>query len=390
MNQQHHYPPPQQTPDDPAGRIAAGVVLDNKFEIVRLVAGGGMGFIYQAVMHPSGQAVALKVMRSTLRGDDNAAQRFMREAETVMKLQHPHAVHVFARGRTRDNMLYIAMEWLDGEDVGELLRREGALSAVRAARICKQVARVLEEAHAKGIVHRDLKPENIFLQELVGGKRDFVKVLDFGLAKMVNESAKEQLTRFGTLCGTPEFMSPEQARAEPLDGRSDIYALGCVLYTFLMARPPYMGAVPIEIIMQHFSDPFPAIPPHIPVQLGNIIQRATQKDRNARYPHAKELADALAAFVQACGVPDPAYGGSDTQMVRDPGQEEDERVYVGQHVHPQTSAQATRFIAAMPDELPGTSPSKRSKSPSPVTWAILAFSVLLAILILAIIIVAIA
>jgi len=278
-------------------KLEPGNRVDGRYEIVRFIASGGMGSIYEARQLPLGRPVALKVMRQELASDETLAKRFAREAQTVSQLQHSHTIVLFDYGIDPNGTLYLAMEWLDGQDLGALVKREGHLDPVRAAKIAAQVARSLSEAHNKGIVHRDLKPENIFLvaQE---GDPDFVKVLDFGIAKMAIDEPRTQITRIGMVCGTPEFMSPEQGRSDPLDGRSDLYSLGSVLYNLLVGSAPFEASSPLAVVMKHQTEPIPDIPADIPCALKDIVWRATQKQVEHRYASAEEMAGALEHFCE--------------------------------------------------------------------------------------------
>ncbi len=299
-----------------SSQLQPGTMIAGRFQIVRFVAAGGMGAIYEALQMPLRRKVALKVIRQELAKEQMLTSRFEREAETVARLTHSHTITLFDYGITPEGVMFIAMEWLDGTDLNAELHRVGAIEPVRAARIAAQVARSLSEAHAIGVVHRDLKPENIFLIEREGQK-DFVKVLDFGIVKNTSD-ARTQITRIGTVCGTPDYMSPEQARGENLDGRSDLYALGTVLYTMLRGEPPFQAESMLQIVMAHQSRSFPELGPHVPETLKAIIQCATAKAVAERYPSAEVMAADLEDFATGYGaahVYPPAAAPGETTVI---------------------------------------------------------------------------
>jgi serine/threonine-protein kinase len=189
------------------------------------------------------------------------------------------------------------MEWLHGKDLREIMRIKKRLSPITATRVALQVAWSLSEAHMKGIIHRDLKPENIFIMHNPGPHLR-IKVVDFGLAKVVSgpESA-EQITRGGVVCGTPEYMSPEQAKGEKLDGRSDVYALGCVMYAMLEGDAPFRGKKALDVAMMHINNPFPELNEKVPSALQKIIRKCVEKKASNRYQDVNELAYDLEAFL---------------------------------------------------------------------------------------------
>ena len=222
-----------------------GELLGGKYRIDRLVARGGMGAVYVAVQEPLGRDVAVKVLKHTstvaeIRDIDE--KRFFREASTASRLKHPNTVIIHDYGVLEDHEgLYLVMEYLQGQTLSEVQAISGTLTWERALPIIRQIAGSMGEAHDQGLVHRDLKPLNVMLLERAG-EADFVKVLDFGLAKPVRESVDEQVTEQGAIMGSPIYMSPEQIFSEPLDHRTDIYALGVLCYEILTGRPPFVVA----------------------------------------------------------------------------------------------------------------------------------------------------
>ncbi|MDX9719964.1 MAG: serine/threonine-protein kinase [Myxococcota bacterium] len=286
---------------DPASTIAAGTIVGGQYQILELIASGGMGYIYKAVQHPSGRHVAVKVMRSRLMRDATAIKRFRAEAKAAAQLSHRNSITLFDFGES-NGLLYMAMEWLDGPNLGTLVTKYGPMSPIRVARIGTAVARALADAHEKGIIHRDLKPENVVLIKGNDDSPYHVKVLDFGIAKMISGDAQTQITQLGHVCGTPEFMSPEQARGDDLDGRSDIYSLGCMLYTLLTTFAPFPGESPMRIVLKHLTEPFPPLPLETPELLAATIRRATQKDPNLRFEDALKMAESLDRFIMSSGL----------------------------------------------------------------------------------------
>ena len=282
---------------DPASDFQAGHVFGERFRVERLIAAGGMGFVYLATDLEQQQLVALKIMRSSLQRDPIAIERFKREVRTIRRLMHPNTIELIDYGVTEDGFMFLVMEWLHGKDLREIMRIKKKLSPITATRVALQVAWSLSEAHMKGIIHRDLKPENIFIMHNPGPHLR-IKVVDFGLAKVVSgpESA-EQITRGGVVCGTPEYMSPEQAKGEKLDGRSDVYALGCVMYAMLEGDAPFRGKKALDVAMMHINNPFPPMNDKVPTMLKEIIMKCVEKKASARYQNVNELASALEAFL---------------------------------------------------------------------------------------------
>ncbi len=188
-----------------------------------------MGRVYRAEQTNLGRTVAVKIIHPHLVGEENAAARFITEARAASRLNHPNSVGIIDFGKTPDGQLYLVMEFLRGRDLARVTYEDGALPFRRIVDVLRQTLAALAEAHSESIIHRDLKPENIILEPVRSGG-DFVKVVDFGLAKMRAETQQPGITSPGIVCGTPEYMSPEQARGDPLDARSDLYAVGVILY----------------------------------------------------------------------------------------------------------------------------------------------------------------
>ncbi len=278
-----------------------GKELLGQFRVLERIGRGGMGEVYKAAQPAMERMVAIKILHAKLAQRPDLVSRFRREARAMSRLSHPNSVRVFLYGHLEDtDQLYIAMEYLDGIDLARLVRKEGPVEYRRAIRIMIQVLGALEEAHSVGVIHRDLKPENILLTKQ-GGISDFPKVLDFGLAKIRESKPRPGslvLTREGMVFGTPEFMSPEQARGETLDGRSDIYSAGLIFYELVTGQLPFPRSKPMEYISHHIKTPPIPISQRdhgidLPKALDPIILTALEKDRNSRFSSAREFADAL-------------------------------------------------------------------------------------------------
>lgn len=231
-----------------------GELLGGRFLVLKKIGAGGMGAVYRARQEGMDRDVAVKVLLGDLTENDTVLRRFTLEALAVSRLKHPNTIQIFDYGTTPQGNPYIAMEMLEGSTLHDVLRKERPLPIRRALKIMSQVAASLGEAHGKGIVHRDLKPENIFLID-VSGNPDFVKVLDFGVAKMADsKDEKGTLTQAGSIFGTPRYMSPEQCSAQPVDHRSDIYALGVILFEMVTGIPPFVSDQPLTLLLSHVNE----------------------------------------------------------------------------------------------------------------------------------------
>ncbi len=270
--------------------LGPGRVLDERYTLVERIGAGGWGEVWRSVQNSTRREVALKILRRDVADGEGAQERFQLEAEAVSRLVHQNTVTLFDYGRTPEDETYMAMELLDGESLDQVLRREGPMEPLRAIRVVRQVALSLDEAHGKGIVHRDIKPHNIMLLQRPG-EPDFAKVLDFGVAKWVLED--HHLTITGTTFGTPEYMSPEQVQSQPLDHRTDLYSLGVILYTLLVAKPPFRGESPITVALQHIKKSLPPLPKelNVPRDIGRLMRSLTAKDPARRPFSAAEVAE---------------------------------------------------------------------------------------------------
>ncbi len=264
-----------------------GMVINNRFQVSSKIGAGGMGAVYRAHQLGMQRDVAIKVLLRELTENETVLRRFHLEALAVSKLKHPNTIQIFDFGETEDGLLYIAMELLEGRPLQKVLADERQLSVKRALHILEQTAKSLREAHTKGIVHRDLKPDNIFLQA-VGEDADYVKVLDFGVAKVAEgDGQNKTLTKAGSIFGTPKYMSPEQSRGGEIDARSDIYALGVILYELLTGRVPFNAENPLGILIKHLQEvppPFGLVRPDlvIPEQVERFVLRLLAKSPDER------------------------------------------------------------------------------------------------------------
>ncbi len=306
------------TPDDPL----IGRTLPGGYVILDLVGIGGMGRVYRAEQTTLGRTVAVKIIHPHLVGEENAAARFITEARAASRLNHPNSVGVIDFGKTEDGQLYLVMEFLRGKDLARVQYEEGPLSFRRIVTLLRQVLAALSEAHHLGIIHRDLKPENIILEPVRTGG-DFVKVVDFGLAKMRVEAVQPNITSPGIVCGTPEYMSPEQGRGDPLDARSDIYGVGVIFYQLLTGRLPFEAESPTQVVLMHITEQPPdprAVAPErmIPSLLADVCLMALAKDPAHRFGNADEFSEALADALSQIESTAPRAPMSSGETVRCP------------------------------------------------------------------------
>jgi serine/threonine-protein kinase len=272
----------------------------NNFEIVRLLGQGGMGAVYEAEHRVIRRKVAIKVLKPELAMDGELVQRFFNEARATSAIQHPNIVEVIDLGVLPDGIPYLVMELLEGESLGDRLARLDQLDPALVVEFASQTADALEAAHATGIVHRDLKPDNLFLvRDERFADRELVKVLDFGIAKLRGDpSGSAVTTAAGTIWGTPPYMSPEQCRGLPgqIDHRTDIYALGVIIYEALCGRPPFLGEGLGDVMMMHMGsapDPVSHYAPHVPQHIERAVHKALAKHPDERFSSMAEFRAAL-------------------------------------------------------------------------------------------------
>ena len=291
--------------DDPL----LGKVLSGRFQIVEPLGVGGMGRVYKAIQQPLDRVVALKVLNPRYDGtkDPGFERRFFLEASMTAKLKHPNTITVHDYGRTDEGIYFIAMEYLEGETLQQVLAREGPMPWQRALAVAAQVARSLREAHKLGLVHRDLKPANVMLlSEGTGG--DVVKVLDFGLVKAfasdLMSKSDTELTQAGVLLGSPLYMAPEQAKAET-DQRTDIYALGVLTFQCIAGRPPFQGRESIDIIVKHVKEKPPelsSLKPELPPEVNALVMKCLEKAPASRFQTMDELLEAMRVAMSGQGM----------------------------------------------------------------------------------------
>ena len=235
-----------------------GMVLSDQYELQEQLGEGGMGKVYKAMQLSMDREVAVKIISREISSDLDSIRRFQREAKVTSRLSHPHSIRVFDFGISDEGLFYLAMELLRGKELAVEILDRGALQLVRALDLSLQVLHALQEAHGLGIVHRDLKPTNIFLRDIVG-EGDFVKVMDFGIAKASFAEEYQRVTQTGTIVGTPKYMAPEQARGLQADARSDIYAMGIILHEMLTGRAPFEHESPVQVLLKHTMEPLPRL-----------------------------------------------------------------------------------------------------------------------------------
>jgi serine/threonine-protein kinase len=274
------------------------LIADGKYEIVRVLGKGGMGTVYQAAQFAMKRMVALKLIRADMLGRPDAVARFHTEMMATARVEHPNTVRVYDFGDDRGK-LYLAMEFLAGPSLREVIERSGPLGVERLVRIARQVANALGAIHAHGIVHRDLKPDNVILLNSFG-ERDFVKVLDFGIAKVLGEQAR--LTATGKRIGTPTYMAPEQAMGLAVEPRTDLYALGVMLYQMASGRVPFDAAVTENMLLAHAREsprPITSVVPDLPPALARLIMQLLEKAPENRPATAAEVTTRLDSCLPA-------------------------------------------------------------------------------------------
>ncbi|MGB7589459.1 MAG: serine/threonine-protein kinase [Solirubrobacterales bacterium] len=315
------------------------------YRVEGVVARGGMGVVYRATQLDLDRTVALKLIAPEFAEDKQFRARFSRESQTAASIEHPNVIPIYEAGE-EDGVLYLVMRFVAGSDLYELIEKEGPMDLQRAVGIIEQVAEALDAAHEKGLVHRDVKPRNILV--VSQGGRERVYLTDFGLTK--STASTSQMTRTGQWLGTVDYVPPEQIEGGHLDARSDVYALGCVLYECLAGRVPFARDSEVARLFAHVKDPPPQLSaqrPDLPKALDEVIERAMSKAPEDRYPSAGDLGRALAAA---------ARGTSDV---------EDERSVASGEAAPG----ATRIAATREHTAPATAirPAATEELPSPAT-----------------------
>ena len=272
-----------------------GTIVDGRYRVIEVIGRGGMGVVYKVEHVRMGKIAAMKVLHRDLADDPDVIQRFEREAAAVSRLHHPNAVQVFDFG-TAQGALYLIMEYVRGPDLATVIERDGPLPFARAAPLLGQILGALTEAHELGIVHRDLKPDNVLVTRTTGG-RDFAKVLDFGLAKLADAGAPD-VSDQAQIVGTPYFMAPEQIRGDEVDARTDVYAMGALMYRLLTGQYVFTASTAVGVLTKHLTSeveppsrraPALAIAPEVDA----LVARALAKDPADRWPSAAAMATAI-------------------------------------------------------------------------------------------------
>jgi serine/threonine-protein kinase len=288
-------------PSPPTDDPLIGKVLSERYRIVRKIGEGGMGAVYQAEHALIEKKIALKILFQDLTRRPDLIARFLQEAKSASRIGHENVIDISDFGQSPEGLVFIAMEYLDGQDLGRTLKKTGAMDWMRTRPILMQIAKGLRAAHGHGIIHRDMKPENVYLIQKEG-RPDFVKVLDFGIAKIVTDDAGSgpALTQTGMIFGTPEYMSPEQAQGHPPDHRVDVYAVGCIMYHMLTGSVPFTADNFMGILTKHLLEP--VVPPRkrrpdldILPDVEAICMKALEKDREKRFPDMDAFYRALGA-----------------------------------------------------------------------------------------------
>lgn len=289
-----------------------GQTLGGRYELYALLGKGGFGAVYATRHTLTGQELVVKVLRANMAQDPTQLRRFLNEAKAACQLTHPNTVRVFDFGQTENKQMYMAMERLNGQEMADVVKAEAPLDAFRVIHIAIGVLKSLSEAHAAGLVHRDLKPGNIFLCD-IHGEPDFVKLIDFGIAKSYEgDDAENDLTKTGFAVGTPKYMSPEQGRAEALDGRSDLYSLGIIIYEALCGVVPFKASSAMAMIVKHLQElPAPVetrVTKPLPKGLSAVVMRSLAKHPWERFSDADDMRAALEAVLEHSGRAVPERG----------------------------------------------------------------------------------
>lgn len=317
-----------------------GTVVDGRYRIDEFIARGGMATVFRATDSRLDRVVALKVMHGTLAEDEGFVARFVREARSAAQLNHPAIVAVFDQGEA-DGLVYLAMEYVDGETLRDVLTRQGRLPAYTALGICEPVLEALTAAHQAGFAHRDIKPENVLIA--TDGR---VKVADFGLARAIATSTSTGLTQ-GLLIGTVAYLAPEQVESGTADTRTDVYAAGIVLYESVVGQPPFTGETPMSVAYQHVHSQVPvpsSIRSDIPVEIDKLVAISTAQNPADRYVDAADFAQHLRAIrVGLEDIPAPLGEGHHTVVL----DRSAHTVANGPHVTEPSSSQPTAAVAAL-------------------------------------------
>jgi serine/threonine-protein kinase len=346
-----------------------GQTLAGKYLIEELIKSGGMGSVYRGKHVLMDKTVAIKVLRPSLAVDNVVVARFSREAKAASRISHPHAVSVTDFGEAENGVVFLVMEYLDGQSLKEIIRNEGPMPLARAVEIVRQVSGALDAAHQQGVVHRDLKSDNIMLSKTNGG--DWAKVLDFGIAKIqeLEGTRDHDITAPNLVIGTPQYMSPEQcSQTGPIDARSDVYSLGVILYEMLAGRVPFTGESPTVIMMKQVQDTPPSIltaRPDLPAGIGGVVERALAKKPADRFQTAGELFQTLSEIASDAPA-DAALPATPKTVANEPVKVEDDADEVTV-VRPREPV----IVPRSRQEIPLSTPVREPGSPEVNPWRIM-------------------
>lgn len=281
--------------DQEAAQALIGTILDNKYRLTSLLGDGGMAYVFAAERLRIGDTAAIKLMHPEIAHDEVKKRRFQLEAKTTAAVKHPNVVTVYDCAETPEGQSYLVLELLNGITLAKHIQRGQILEISRVLDIVTPICAALNLAHSKGILHRDLKPSNIVLHRLEDGT-EMVKLIDFGIVKMLNESNANPLTQQGFVVGTPEYLSPERYSGRNIDARSDIYSLGILTYRLLAGRVPFSGRTATEILQKHVKQPVPPLRllnGTVSEEVEHVVLRALAKRPEDRQSSAMEFANEL-------------------------------------------------------------------------------------------------
>ncbi|MBM4779852.1 MAG: protein kinase [Archangiaceae bacterium] len=312
--------PPISSSPSGSGRFSTGDTIDSRYRVTARIAAGGMGEVYKVEHIELGKALAMKVMLPGLNADQEFVNRFKIEAVAASRIGHPNIVDISDFGKTAEGRFFFVMEFLDGMTLSSLVHRQGQQSPGRAVALTLQVARALAAAHELHIVHRDLKPDNVMVLQRPGNP-DLVKVLDFGVARVQVDNESIGQTAAGIVVGTPQYMSPEQAKAIPVDTRSDIYSLGLILHELLTGKPAFTGETPPIVMVKQVTEPPPPLPEWIPAELNDLVFAMLEKNPADRPQAMKDIVETLDRLARTLKTNDfqvPPAGGQTKERTPTP------------------------------------------------------------------------
>ncbi|MCS6885483.1 MAG: protein kinase [Acidobacteriota bacterium] len=302
-------------------RDLSGLTIDGKYLLEKRIGRGGMGAVYVAKHTKFQKKLAIKVLSPDLVEDENSYKRFVNEANTTASLKHPNIVSVSDFGQTEEGIVYLVMEYVEGVSLRDIIHREGKLTLERTLEFCRQLCDAISLAHKRGVIHRDLKPDNVMIEVI--NNREIVRVLDFGIAKL--KDANQNMTKTGNVLGTPHYMSPEQCSGGELDHRSDIYALGVIIYEMLSGQVPFDGPTPVAIVVQHVTKNPPLlheVNKAIPEPVSRVVMRALEKKPENRQQSADDIVKELEAAIEIAS--DPTLASANAASFATPTSEKTE------------------------------------------------------------------